>query len=55
MRLTRNLDKDRGHVNGAVGVVRRVLPRGEKDIQTVFTVELSTGGHVLVGPIYEKT
>ena len=55
MRLTRNLDKARGNVNGAVGVVRRVLPRDEKDIHTVFTVELSTGVHVLVGPIYEKT
>ena len=48
VRLTRNVDKDRGDVNGAVGVVRRVLSRDEKDIPTVFAVELSTGVHILV-------
>ena len=54
VRLTRNVDKDRGYVNGAVGVVRRVLSRDESDIPTVFTVELSTGVHILVHPIYGK-
>ena len=54
VRLTRNVDKDRGYVNGAVGVVRRVLSRDESDIPTVFTVELSTGVHILVHPIYDK-
>ena len=41
VRLTRNIDKDRGYVNGAVGVVRRVLSKDETGTPTVFTVELS--------------
>ena len=52
VRLTRNLDKDRGYVNGAVGVVRKVLSYSE-GIPTVFTVELSNGVLVLVHPIYD--
>ena len=54
VRLTRNVDKDRGYVNGAVGVVRQVLSRDETDTPTVFTVELSTGVLILVHPIYDK-
>ena len=37
-RLTRNLDKDRGFVNGAVGVVRDVL-KVQDGRPIVFTVE----------------
>ena len=54
VRLTRNIDKDRGYVNGAVGVVRRVLSRDERDIPVVFTVEPSTGVHIIVHPVYEE-
>ena len=54
VRLPRNIDKGRGYVNGAVGIVRRVLSRNEQDIPTVFTVELSTGVHILVHPIFDK-
>ena len=54
VRLTRIVDKDRGYVNGVVGVVRQVLSRSEGDIPTVFTVELSTGVLILVHPIYDK-
>ena len=50
VRLTRNVDKDRGFVNGATGVVKRVLSC-EDGIPNVFTVELSTGVHVLVHPV----
>ena len=53
VRLTRNLDKERGYVNGAVGVVRKVLSwHGETP--TVFTVELSNGVYVLAHPIWDK-
>ena len=51
VRLTRNIDKDRGYVNGAVGSVRRVLSRDKCDTPTVFTVELSSGVLVLVHPV----
>ena len=45
IRLTRNLDKDRGFVNGAIGAVQDVLK------QDVFTVKLTTGNLVLVHPL----
>ena len=54
VRLTRNQDKDRGFVNGAVGVVRRILSYDEDNTPTVFTVELSSGVLVLVHPIKDK-
>ena len=46
IRLTRNLDKDRGFVNGAVGTIQDVLS------PCVFTVKLSSGVMVLVHPIH---
>ena len=46
IRLTRNLDKDRGYVNGAVGVVRQALNYAG-GAPTVVTVELSNGALVL--------
>ena len=46
VRLTRNLDKDRGFVNGAVGTIEDVLS------DRVFTVRLSSGVMVLVHPIH---
>ena len=48
IRLTRNLDKDRGFVNGAIGEVVDVLSL------CVFTVKLSSGCMVLVHPIVEE-
>ena len=45
VRLTQNLDKDRGYVNGTIGAVQDVLA---KDI---FTVKLTTGNLVLVHPL----
>ena len=48
IRLTRNLDKDRGFVNGAIGEVVDVLSL------RVFTVKLSSGCMVLVHPIVEE-
>ena len=53
VRLTRNLDKERGFVNGAVGTVRTILAR-HGDTPTVFTVQLSTGVMVLVHPIWNN-
>ena len=47
VRLTRNLDKDRGFVNGAIGVIEVVLSQP----QGVFLVRLTTGTLVLVHPI----
>ena len=47
MRLTRNLDKDRGFVNGAIGVIEVVLD----SIHGVFLLRLTTGNLVLVHPI----
>ena len=45
VRLTRNLDKKRGYVNGAIGEIVTVLSDG------FFTVRLKTGTMVLVHPI----
>ena len=53
VRLTRNLDKDRGFVNGAIGVVKRILHYDEGR-PIVFTVRLATGTMVLVHPIWQK-
>ena len=47
VRLTRNLDKDRGFVNGAVGTIEDILS------DSVFTVKLSSGVMVLVHPIHQ--
>ena len=47
------MDKDRGYVNGAVGIARQILSYTD-GVPTVFTVELSTGVLVLVHPIYEN-
>ena len=44
IRLTRNMDKDRGFVNGALGVVHHVIDR------SVFLVRLTTGNLVLAHP-----
>ena len=51
--LTRNLDKERGYVNGAVGVVKTILASLE-GAPTVFTVRLSTGVLVVVHPVWIK-
>ena len=49
VRLSRNFDKQRGFVNGAVGVIREAL-RGN----AVFTAQLvGTGNMVLVHPMEE--
>ena len=52
VRLTRNLDKDRGFVNGAMGTVETILHQhGQTPV--VFTVKLSmTGVMVLVHPVW---
>ena len=49
VRLCRNLDKPRGFVNGAVGIICDVFVDSSS-----FTVRLSTGIMVLVHPITEK-
>ena len=54
VRLTRNLDKDRGFVSGAVRIVKQVLSHDENGVPIVFTVQLSTGVFVLVHPIRDK-
>ena len=48
VRLTRNLDKDRGFVNGAIGEIEDVFT------PTVFTVRLSSNVMILVHPIVEQ-
>ena len=53
MRLTRNLDKARGFVNGALAQVLEVLAEDETGV-SVFTAKLSTGALVLVHPIRAK-
>ena len=50
VRLTHNLDKDRGFVNDAVGVVHTVL-QTNGPTPLVFTVVLSTGVLLLVHPV----
>ena len=45
IRLTRNLDKDRGFVNGAIGRIHHVLN------PFTFLLKLSTGNMVLVHPV----
>ena len=48
IRLTRNLDKDRGHVNGATGTIEKVLD----DERKTFTIVLNgTKNRILVHPI----
>jgi hypothetical protein len=48
IRLTRNLDKDKGFVNGALGTVDLLLdPRG-----CVFTFRLQSGAMLLVHPVF---
>ena len=53
LRLTRNLDKARGFVNGALAQVLEVLAEDETGV-SVFTAKLSTGALVLVHPIRAK-
>ena len=45
IRLTRNLDKDRGFVNGALGVIEHVLA------DDVFVLRTSQGVRILVHPV----
>jgi len=49
IRLTRNIDKEKGFVNGAMGVVEKVLdPEGAR---AIFTLKLTTGSMLLVHPV----
>jgi hypothetical protein len=48
VRLTRNLDKERGFVNGALGLVVDILQANR-----IFTVRVSTGSMLLVHPIVQ--
>lgn len=50
LRLTRNLDKDRGFVNGAIGIVTQLLDTGGK----IFLMRLTHGAMVLVHPIHAE-
>ena len=52
LRLTRNLDKDRGFCNGALGLVRELLRVGPGG--PVFTMQLTHGCMVLVHPISDE-
>ena len=54
IRLTRNLDKDRGFVNGAIAVVCDVLVEYKPSTgqcSSVFTARLSTSSMILVHPV----
>ena len=53
LRLTRNLDKDRGFVNGAIGQVQEVL-KNTPGQAPVFTMRLTHGCMVVVLPIVGK-
>jgi len=54
VRLTRNLDKDRGFVNGATGEIVTILqPLDLSPPEPRFIVKLSTGTLVLVHPIVD--
>ena len=48
VRLTRNLDKDRGFVNGNVGVIEKMLT------QDVFVLRTIQGTRILVHPVTDK-
>ena len=48
IRLTQNIDKDRGFVNGMLGTIRKVL---RKD---VFVLETMAGVNILVHPVWHK-
>ena len=50
VRLSRNLDKDRGFVNGALGQVQELLRCGP-GLALIFTVRLTHGCMVVVHPI----
>ena len=50
VRLSRNLDKDRGFVNGALGQVQELLRCGPR-LAPIFTVRLTHGCMVVVHPI----
>ena len=55
IRLTRNLDKERGFVNGAIAVVCDVLVDynpSEGRRSCVFTARLTTGSMILVFPVF---
>ena len=52
LRLTRNLDKERGFCNGALGVVKSILALGYNG--PMFTVELTHGTMILVHPIRDR-
>ena len=49
IRLTRNLDKERGFSNGAVGIVTSILTENRVFVLRLF----STGGLILVHPIHD--
>jgi len=48
IRLTRNLDKDRGFVNGTLGTIELMLR------QDVFVLRTNAGNRLLVHPVHDK-
>jgi len=50
VRLTRNLDKSRGFVNGAIAQVMQVLSTDSTGVNA-FSVRIASGGMVIVHPI----